>query len=299
MSEDQILEGYLNIAYFGDGAYGIYAAAENYFGETPSQLTLAQAALLAGLVQSPDTDNPVGGHQAAALARRGYVLDAMAKMNAITDAQARAAEATPLALHPTSAPAGCTQVPAGHNDWGFFCDYFQQWWDAQPAFGATVADRERALKEGGNRVVTSLDPDVQAAALQQSLSVYGYNNPRALPIAVVQPGTGQVLSLAVSRHYSLDADPPGRGYPNTVDQLVAGGPGADGYPAGSIQAVHHAGRPGGGTSAVHQLRRDLPAGDPVPGQRPGQLRRVLVPGQRQPVLDGRAAPPCGTGTAAR
>jgi membrane peptidoglycan carboxypeptidase len=157
----------------------------------------------------------------------------MAKANSITAAQERAAQAAQLALRPTQAPDNCTQVPADHNDWGFFCDYVRQWWDAQPAFGATVADRDRALNEGGYTIVTSLDPGVQQAALSASLSVYGYQNPRTLPIAVVQPGTGQVLSLAVNRSYSLAANPGGRPYPNTVDQLVAGGGGVDGYPSGS------------------------------------------------------------------
>ncbi len=233
MSKDQILEGYLNIAYFGDGAYGIEAAAQTYFDKPANQLTLPEAALLAGLVRSPDTDNPVTGDQSAALDRRSYVLSAMAKANTITAAQAQAAQAEPLALHPTQAPNNCTQVPADHNDWGFFCDYVRQWWDAQTAFGTTVADRDRALNEGGYTIVTSLDPTVQASALHESLSVYGYQNPRALPIAVVQPGTGQVLSLAVNRYYSLAANPGGHRYPNTVDQLVAGGGGVDGYPSGS------------------------------------------------------------------
>jgi membrane peptidoglycan carboxypeptidase len=233
MTKDQILQGYLNIAYFGNGEYGIYAASEGYFGVPPSQLTLPEAALIAGLVQSPDADNPVTGDKAAALSRRTYVLNSMAGMKVITKAQATTADATPLTLHPSQPPNNCTAVPADHNDWGFFCDYFRQWWDAQPAFGATVQDRERALNEGGYTVVTSLDPNIQASALAQSLSVYGYSNPRALPIAVVQPGTGQVLSLAVNRHYSLTANPDDHPYPNTVSQLVAGGNGVDGYPSGS------------------------------------------------------------------
>jgi membrane peptidoglycan carboxypeptidase len=249
MTKDQILQGYLNIAYFGNGEYGIYAASEGYFGKPPSQLTLPEAALIAGLVQSPDTDNPVSGDKSAALSRRTYVLDSMAGMNVITKAQAKTAGATPLALNPSQPPNNCTAVPADHNDWGFFCDYFRQWWDAQTAFGATVSDRERALNEGGYTVVTSLDPNVQASALQQSLSVYGYDNKKALPIAVVQPGTGQVLSLAVNRHYSLAPNPAGQQYPNTVSQLIAGGNGVDGYQAGStfklftMLAALEAGRP--------------------------------------------------------
>ena len=233
LSKSEILDRYLNIAYFGDGAYGIDAASETYFSKPPGALTLPEAALLAGLVQSPKADNPVNGDRTTALARRTYVLDAMARVGDITAAQAAAAAASPLTLHPSQPRNGCAAVPAATNDWGFFCDYLRQWWDAQPRFGATVADRERALNEGGYTIVTSLDPGVQAAALRESLSVYGYGEARALPMAVVQPGTGRVLAMAVNRHYSLDPNPGGRKYPNTVDQLVAGGGGAVGYPAGS------------------------------------------------------------------
>jgi membrane peptidoglycan carboxypeptidase len=233
LSKQEILDRYLNIAYFGDGAYGVEAASQHYFDKPPDQLTLPEAALLAGLVRSPDADNPITGDKSAALNRRAYVLDAMAKMGVISAADATAAKATPLRLHPTVEPNDCADVSTAHNDWGFFCDYFRQWWDAQPRFGATVADRERALKQGGYTIVTSLDPTTQAAALKGSLSVYGYTSPRALPTAVVQPGTGRVLALAVNRHYSLAANPGGRKYPNTVDQLITGGGAIDGYQAGS------------------------------------------------------------------
>jgi membrane peptidoglycan carboxypeptidase len=233
LPKQEILDRYLNIAYFGNGAYGIDAASHSYFAKPPSQLTLGEAALLAGLVQAPDTYDPINGDRSAALGRRSYVLDAMAKMKFIPVGLAATAKAEPLALHPVQQPNDCTASAGGHNDWGFFCDYFLRWWDAQPQFGATVADREQALKQGGYTIVTSMDPNIQAAAQQQSLSVYGYNSPRALPMAVVQPGTGRVVAMAVNRHYSLDANPNGKNYPNTVNQLVAGGGGVTGYQAGS------------------------------------------------------------------
>jgi membrane peptidoglycan carboxypeptidase len=234
LSKQDILDRYLNISYFGAGAYGISAASRTYFSKAPSQLTLAEAALLAGLVQSPDTDNPISGDRDAALARRSYVLDSMVKMKVITAAQAAAAKAEPLVLHPSQTPSNCESVPSNHNDWGFFCDYLRQWWDSQPQFGATVAQREQTLRQGGYTIVTSLDPTVQAAALKESLGVYGYDSKRALPTAVVQPGSGHVLALAVNRHYSLAANPHSQAtYPNTVNQLIAGGDGAVGYQAGS------------------------------------------------------------------
>jgi membrane peptidoglycan carboxypeptidase len=234
LSKQEILDRYLNIAYFGAGAYGIAAASQRYFGKSASSLTLAEASLLAGLVQSPDADNPISGDQQAALDRRSYVLDAMAKMKVISDAEAKQTAAEKLVLHPTEAPNDCSAMPAGHDDWGFFCDYFRQWWNDQPAFGATVAERQQALRRGGYTIVTSLDPKTQAAALKQTLTVYGYNNQRATPMAAVEPGTGKVLALAVNRHYSLDKNPAGQqNYPNTVNQLVAGGGAISGYQGGS------------------------------------------------------------------
>ncbi len=232
LSKDQILERYLNIAYFGAGAYGVEAASQTYFGKPASQLTVAESGLLAGLVQSPDTDSPVDNDPQRALDRRSYVLDSMVKMGDITAEVATTAKAEPIGLHLGSAPSGC--VNATHNEWGFYCDYFVQWWESQPAFGDSVAARLTNLRQGGYKIVTALDPDTQATAVAQSLTVYGYNNAKALPIAVVQPGTGRVTAMAVNRHYSLAANPNGQtGYPNTVNQLVAGGGGITGYQAGS------------------------------------------------------------------
>ena len=234
IGKDEILTRYLNIAYFGSGAYGIASAAERYFSKTPAELTLAESALIAGLVQSPEQYNPIDGDVDAALERRGYVLEAMVGTGAITRAQADAAAAEPLKLRPSAQPNGCAAMPSDRDDWGFFCDYLRQWWLEQPAFGDTELEREQALRRGGYKVITTLDPQVQDSAVEQALEVYGYNNKRAVPIAAVEPGTGRVLAMAVNRHYSLDANPKGQAnYPNTVNQLVAGGGSVEGYQAGS------------------------------------------------------------------
>lgn len=234
LSKDEILDRYLNIAYFGDGAYGVYAAAQTYFSKLPSQLTLRESAMLAGIIQSPDADNPVNGDADLARSRRAYVLDAMAGMGVITQQLADETAAGTLGLKAQRPPNDCTEVPSATNSWGFFCDYFLRWWDDQAAFGRTVTDREEQLKHGGYRIVTSLDPKIQAAATKQSLAVYGYNDKKALPMAVVQPGTGRVLALTVNRHYSLANNPKGHsGYPNTVNQLIAGGGSVIGYQTGS------------------------------------------------------------------
>ncbi|MEV0269118.1 transglycosylase domain-containing protein [Hamadaea sp. NPDC050747] len=226
LTKDQILERYLNIAYFGHGAYGVYAAAHTYFSKDPSKLTLDEASLLAGLLQSPESDNPIDGDTSRALTRRSYVLQAMVGLGEITADQAKTATDAELKLTPGASPNDCTAAKAST---GYFCDYFRSWWQSQAAFGETAADRLQALKTGGYRIVTSLDAKVQATAQAQVLTVYGYTNKRVAPMAVVQPGTGKVLALAVNRHYSAAA-----GAGNTMNQLVAGnGTSLPGYQAGS------------------------------------------------------------------
>ncbi|TDB73565.1 transglycosylase domain-containing protein [Micromonospora sp. KC723] len=234
LSKDEILRRYLNIAYFGAGAYGIAAASKRYFSTSPARLTLPQAALLAGLVRSPHTDDPINGDADAALSRRAYVLDRMAESRQVSPAEAAEARDAPLALRPSETPNDCTAVPREQNDWGFFCDWFTQWWSAQPAFGASAAERQDTLRRGGFRIVSSLDPDIQRTVVRKVREIYAVDDPFAVPTAVVQPGTGRVLAMAVNRNYSVADNPPGqRNYPNTVNQLVAGGSGISGYQAGS------------------------------------------------------------------
>jgi membrane peptidoglycan carboxypeptidase len=281
LTKQQILENYLNIVYFGDGAYGIDAAAQRFFGVAPGKLDLAQAALIAGVVQSPDADNPVTGSRAVARTRQLYVLAAMAKSGAITPAQQTAATAEKLRFRTNGTPNGCSDAGGGSAGWGFYCDYLRRWWDQQPAFGATPAERDLALRRGGYRVVTALQPDVQAEATRQSRSVYGVHSSRALPIAVVQPGTGEVLALAVNREY-------GTGPGQTVNPLVTGGGDLYGYPSGStfkmftMLAALEAGMP-------LNSGFDAPAKLPTqwPGSGPGTCDGKYCPGNDNPSwMDG-------------
>ena len=85
-SKDWILERYLNLAYFGDGAYGIQSAARHYFDKNAAELNLAESALLAGIVKNPTGLDPTNAPDAA-LERRNVVLDRMAQLNVITRPQ--------------------------------------------------------------------------------------------------------------------------------------------------------------------------------------------------------------------
>src|SRR6185503_3970577 len=104
--------------------YGIWAASHVYFSKTPAQLSLGEAALLAGVVQAPSAYDPTVD-PAAATARRDYVLDRMAALGYLSADLVGRAKAEPVTLHLSTAPNDC--VSAAHNDWGFFCDVFKQW----------------------------------------------------------------------------------------------------------------------------------------------------------------------------
>jgi len=96
-TKEEILEMYLNTIYFGAGAYGIGEAAEVYFGKQPKDLSLAEAALLAGLPQAPSIYSPYAD-LAAARERQAVVLAAMVRQGIIGPGQAKAAQAAPLAF---------------------------------------------------------------------------------------------------------------------------------------------------------------------------------------------------------
>ncbi|MEJ3744606.1 transglycosylase domain-containing protein [Actinomycetes bacterium KLBMP 9797] len=244
-SKDQIIERYLNLAPFGHNTYGVHAASKYYFGKQPKDLTIAEAAMIAGLVKSPSYYDPLttDGYQRT-LTRRNWVIGQMVETKAITLDEATAAKAEKLVVKSQRAPNGCTVTKP--NDWGFFCDYFRRWWLGQEAFGATGYDRERQLNGGGYRVVTTLDPKAQQAAKKNVEQYLRTGNKHALMVAAVEPGNGRVRALATNRNFKLD-DPgkpqnkantnpkeDGRGsYPNTTNPLLTGGGDVTGYQAGS------------------------------------------------------------------
>jgi membrane peptidoglycan carboxypeptidase len=249
LTKQQILERYLNIAPFGNGAYGVFAGSQVYFGKKPKDLSVAEAALLAGMVKAPtsfDPTTPSGYPQA--LDRRNYIIDNMRDLGYLKPDDATKAKKVKLG-HTTNRPGnGCVSV--GKNNWGFFCDYFYRWWLGQEAFGKTTYDRERQLKTGGYRIVTSLDVKAQSAARKEITKVIKDTNRNALLLAGVEPGTGRVRSLAANRKYKLDSstkpqnklssDPAKaakniRGtYPNTTNPIITGGGDINGYQAGSV-----------------------------------------------------------------
>lgn len=222
LSKAQILEGYLNISYFGDGAYGVGAAAEHYFGEPVQRLTLAQAALLAGIVEDPTLYDPVL-HPAHARARRNTVLARMAQLGVISQATAAAAEASPLKLHVTLARNGCVGTAAP-----YFCDYVVQDVLLNPAFGATPAQRAHLLEVGGLTIHTTLSSKDQLAAQHALTNLAPWNGAVGAAEVMVQPNNGAIRAMAVNAPYG-----PGKGQ-NFVNWAVDASHGTSlGFQAGS------------------------------------------------------------------
>ncbi|WP_239514379.1 transglycosylase domain-containing protein [Streptosporangium sp. 'caverna'] len=197
-SKDEILEKYLNIAYFGAGAYGVEAAAKRFFGVTAADLSLPQAATLAGAVQDPNSTDPNLGKKSRALLlnRRNVVLNRMAELKKITPAELAEAKATKLGYKGTKLPGGCES-----SKYPYFCIYVRNEILKNPEFGKTAKARLEFLNRGGLTIKTTIDPAMQAAADKAIKKwVHPSDNPAAAE-ALVQPGTGAIKAMATSRTY--------------------------------------------------------------------------------------------------
>ena len=191
-SKKTILERYLNTVYFGNGAYGVQAAARTYFGTDAAKVDLPQAALLAGLIRSPNDYDPFV-HPEAAVARRNEVIDQMSKLHKVTDAEAALVRAL---------PSGATRQP---NDARypapFFVEKVKKFVFNSPRFGATLADRERKLFQGGLTIETTLDPKWQQEAERalHGILVDPADPPGAL--VATDPKDGHVRAYASSQDF--------------------------------------------------------------------------------------------------
>lgn len=186
-SKNQILEMYLNQSPYGGPSYGVEAAAESYFGKHAKDLTLAESALLVGLPQSPTRYSPFGSHPELAKKRQIEVLKAMQEERYITLGQAEKSEKETL-------------------DYKRFANNI----DA-PHFVLYVKDLliekygEKRVEEGGLKVTTSLDSDIQKTAeeavaleIEKLPKYYRVSNGAAL---VTDPGTGEILAMVGSKDY--------------------------------------------------------------------------------------------------
>ena len=184
LSKDQILERYLSSIYFGDGTYGLRAAARHYFDKAPGELDLGEAALLAGLVKAPSRLAPTRDPDAA-WERAKVVLQAMVDADAITQAQMRT-------VRRAQVRPGRADLPVGH----WFADWVAP--QAKDAFDAGY---------GEVRVPTTLDPDLQARAeklIGRALANAGRGGPTQAAFVAMRPD-GEVVALVGGRDYKASS----------------------------------------------------------------------------------------------
>ncbi|SDT71096.1 transglycosylase domain-containing protein [Jiangella sp. DSM 45060] len=218
LSKDEILQRYLNIAFFGSRSYGIEAAARTYFSTSAAELTLPQAALLAGIVQQPVAYDPTNDPEAA-LGRRNVVLNRMAATGRITEQEAAEARQTDLGLNLSATPNGCVASYAG-----YFCDYVRRELLTMPELGETRQEREAMLERGGLRVETTISPSAQQAAQAAVSDRVAPTDSVIGSLATVQPNNGYIRAMANSRNFGVEGD----GVSNlnyAVDEVMGGGSG--------------------------------------------------------------------------
>jgi membrane peptidoglycan carboxypeptidase len=247
LTKDQILERYLNVSYFGQGTYGVEAAARRYFAVNASQLTAPQAAFLAGVVQNPSAYDPKTRPKAA-IARRNVVLDRMAQLGGITVAKARALRKSGLGLKTTASLNGCITATAP-----YFCDYVVNVLENDEAFGATKEARKALLRRGGLTIKTTLDPSIQRAAQKAVVDrvPVGNRDNVAAAISMVQPGTGDIVAMAQNTRYDPKVGK-GNTTVNYSTDLRTGG--ATGFQMGSTFKIF---------TLAAGLRRGVPINEPI------------------------------------
>lgn len=192
-TKDEILERYLNIVYLGSGAYGVDAAAHTYFGTSLRNLTVGQAAMIAGVIAAPSDYSPYV-NLSLARDRQRHVLDRMVASGDLTAAQADAAYDAPLKL------AG--ERPVGLQ--GYKDPYFTTYVVAQlqQEFGA------QAVQEGGLQVYTTVDPKLEQIAQDaidwgvRAAIAEGVNAHQAALVSI-RPSTGEIVAMIGGTKFSL------------------------------------------------------------------------------------------------
>ena len=213
MSKQQILAGYLNDSYYGNGAWGVEAAAETYFNTTAAKLTMAQAATLAGIVENPTEYDPIANP--VRVARRGATRCSPGSPRP-TRARCRSRPPPRLGSRRSGCTRatvqnGCTASTVGED--AFFCDYVVHTVLLDSQLGATTEDRAKLLSTGGLKIYTTLAPQDQSAAtnavnyvLPANSSTYNPAN-NADTEVLIQPGTGDVRAIAEDRQYGTGKRP--------------------------------------------------------------------------------------------
>ncbi|HKE99502.1 MAG TPA: transglycosylase domain-containing protein [Actinomycetes bacterium] len=210
-TKHQILEDYLNLVYFGSGYYGVEAASQGYFGKSVKKLMLHEAALLAGIIRSPEGVNPRSTNRTVrerCRQLRNAVIDLMVAQGKVDPQVAARAKAAPVRVKPPRPTAG---------KYPFFIDYIKQHLLGDPPsdrlsraksdrtgdrrLGGSYEERKRALFEGGLKIYTTLDPMMQEsaeAAVKNRLPADGRAD---AGLVSIDPRTGAIRAMVGGRNY--------------------------------------------------------------------------------------------------
>ena len=187
-TKQEILELYMNQIYFGQGAYGVQAAAQTYFGKDAKDLTLNECAMLAGIPKSPNYYSPINNMDAA-MERKAVVLDQMVKYGYISDSEAASTKKEPLHIAKSTNDGG--------KNASYFVDYVLQ----------LLAEKygDDAIYKDGLKIYTTIDMDMQAAAeaAMKNLPTYftdanGIVQPQGALVAI-DPHTGYIKAMVGGR----------------------------------------------------------------------------------------------------
>ncbi|MGW1722320.1 transglycosylase domain-containing protein [Streptomyces sp. NPDC002306] len=225
LGKKKILENYLNITFFGEQAYGVEAAAQRYFSKHAKDLTLPESAMLAGIVQSPSRYDPVND-EAEATKRRNVVLQRMAEVGDISQAEADKAKEAPLKLAVSQPKNGCITAARGAS---FFCKYVEKVFLNDPVFGKTKEKRAKLWNQGGLTIRTTLRPQAQES-VQASLKEHVDKADKvAAASTLVEPGSGKIVAMGQSKPYGYGKNE--TEYNFSVNSVMGGS--NYGFPTGS------------------------------------------------------------------
>ena len=235
VSKEEILSGYLNLSFFGNQINGIEAASNYYFGVKASELTVPQAALLAGMLKSPNEYKPdEPDNLPIAKVRRDYVIDNMRDEGYITSDEATAYKAEPIEPNITKVPTGCE----ANQKTAYFCDYLVWTIRNSPEFGLAPEDRENLLRRGGLDIYSTLDIALQSTTDKVVKREMPADNKWKLGAASVsvEVGTGRVLAMSQNRVFdqNVDKDPTTTSVNYSTDKSYGG---SSGFQTGSTYKV--------------------------------------------------------------
>lgn len=204
-SKDEILLQYLNTVAMGSpNVYGVETAAETIFNKHAKDLTIGEAAALAGSINNPSLYNltQLDDEDVAARVkeRQTYVLDRMLADGYITQEQHDEAVDAPITTDVQWKAGSC-----GSSSYPFYCQLVVEYLLDDPELGSTAEERLRTFNAGGLEITTTMDPELMDKLDEQLKADWGVTNPKVQSTAVVAPG-GAILAIGANRNWGTDTD---------------------------------------------------------------------------------------------